>query len=54
MKRERVKVKRVDLKELYKELRKVKSRPFIIPCQLKKLYHKFKASFSLPSKKIAS
>ncbi|WP_024788144.1 MULTISPECIES: hypothetical protein [unclassified Lebetimonas] len=31
-----------------------KRRPFIIPCQLGKLYHNFKASSNLPSKKIAS
>ena len=29
-------------------------RPFIIPCQLMRLYHKFKASSNLPSKKIAN
>ncbi|MEO1927649.1 MAG: transposase [Nautiliaceae bacterium] len=31
-----------------------RERPFIIPCQLRKLYHRFKASSNLPSKKIAS
>ena len=29
-------------------------RPFNIPCQLRRLYHKFKASSNLPSNKIAS
>ena len=35
-------------------IEKFKKRPFRIPCQLRRLYHKFKASSNLPSKKIAS